>query len=133
MGSIAWDIYKNHEYKRMTGSRRPQGSAAVEKHVSARNKKLESSMSGWSLECEPELFTDVDTLWRMHDKLKWSSADGDLTKTHVETLGDMISDAFYAHKRDTINARNKSSTAAESLEWQTDKSVNSKDFSKKKK
>ena len=53
-------------------------------------------------------------------------------QTHVETLGDMISEAFYAHKRDLINAREKSSTAAESSEWQTDKSVNSKDFFKKK-
>ena len=39
---------------------------------------------------------------------------------------------FYAHK-DLINARKKSSTAAESSEWQTDKSVNSKDFFKKRK
>jgi len=31
MGRIAWDIYKNLEYKRMTGSRRPQGSVAVQK------------------------------------------------------------------------------------------------------
>jgi len=54
MGRIAWDIrgYRNLEYKRMTGSRRPEGSNAVEKHVSSRNKKLGGSMSGWSLECE---------------------------------------------------------------------------------
>ena len=80
------------------------------------SEKLRGSMSGWSLECEPEHFTDVDTLWRVEDKLRLMSPDGDLTKTHVETLGDMIPEAFYAHKRDTINARKKSSTAAESLE-----------------
>ena len=85
-------------------------------------------MSGWSLECEPEHFTDVDTLWRMDDKLTWLWSDGDPAKTHVETLGDMILEAFYAHKRVLINARKKSSTAAESSEWQTDKSVNSEDF-----
>jgi len=56
MGRIAWDIYKNIEYKHMTGSRRPRGSAALKKHVTARNKKLGASMSGWSLECEPEHF-----------------------------------------------------------------------------
>jgi len=50
-------------------------------------------------------------------------------KKHVE----MISEAFYAHTRDLINARKKSSTAAESLEWQTVQSVNSKDFFQKKK
>jgi len=89
---------------------------------------LGGSISGWSLECELEHFTDVDTLWRVEDKLRLLSPDGDLTKTHVETLVDMISEAFYAHKRDMINARKKSSTAAESSEWQTDKSVNSEDF-----
>jgi len=50
MGRIAWDIYKNLEYKRMTGSRRPQGSVAVQKYVTARNKKLGGSMTGWSLQ-----------------------------------------------------------------------------------
>jgi len=94
------------------------------------------SLSGWSLESEPEHFTDVDTLWRMDDKLKWLSPDGDPTNTHVETLGDMISEAFYKHKRDLINesyGRQKKSTAAESSEWQTVESLNSKDFFKKKK
>jgi len=62
MGRIAWDIYKNIEYKRMTGSRRPQGSAKVEKHVKARNKKLGGSMTGWSCKCEPE------HLWMTHSR-----------------------------------------------------------------
>jgi len=61
MGRIAWDVYKNLEYKRMTGSRRPQEKNTVEKLVTARNKKMGGSMSGWSLECEPEHFTGVDT------------------------------------------------------------------------
>jgi len=38
-GRKAWDIYKNLEYKAMTGSRRPTGRAAVDKLVKARNKK----------------------------------------------------------------------------------------------
>ena len=83
------------------------------------SEKLRGSMSGWSLECEPEHFTDVDTLWRMDDKLTWLWSDGDPAKTHVETLGDIISEAFYAHKRVLINAHKKSSTAAESSVWQT--------------
>ena len=69
----------------------------------------------------------------MDDKLTWLSPDGDPTKRHVKTLGDMISEAFYGHKRVLINARKKSSTATESSEWQTVKSVSSKDFFKKKK
>jgi len=38
MTGEAWDAYKNLEYKTMTGSRRPQGSATTAKHVAALNK-----------------------------------------------------------------------------------------------
>jgi len=69
----------------------------------------------------------------MDDKLTWLSPDGDPTKRHVKALGDMISETFYGHIRVLINARKKSSTATESSEWQTVKSVSSKDFFKKKK
>jgi len=90
-------------------------------------------MSGWSLECEPEHFTHVDTLWRMDHKLTWLPPNGDVTGAHVGTLGDMISEAFHAHKRREREARKKSSTAAESSEWELVTSVKSKDFFKKKK
>ena len=52
----------------------------------------------------------------MDDKLKWLPPNGDVTGAHVETLGDMISEAFRAHKRREKEARKKSSTAAESSE-----------------
>jgi len=62
-------------------------------------------MSGWSLEYEPEYFTGVDTLWCMDDRLTWLPPDGDVTGIHVGTLGDMISEAFHAHKRKEGDAR----------------------------
>ena len=97
-------------------------------------------MSGWSLECEPEHFTGVDTRWRMDDTLTWLPPNGDVTGAHVGTLGDIISEAFHAHKKresearrkEAKEARKKSSTAAESSEWGLVTSVKSKDFFKER-
>ena len=113
MGRIAWDVYKNLEYKRMTGSRKPTGSTASAKLVTARNKKMGGSMSGWTLENEPEHFTGVDTRWRMDDRLTWLPLDGDVTGRHIGTLGDMISEAFYAHKRKERELRNRATKERE--------------------
>ena len=49
MGCDAWDAYKNSEYKSMKGPRRPHGSAAVDRHVVARKKKLGGTLAGWYL------------------------------------------------------------------------------------
>ena len=93
-------------------------------------------MTGWTLECEPEHFKDVDTKWRMDDTLTWLSPDGDPSKTLVEMLGNMISEAFHAHTKKVRYSRmsRSVSTVTESTEWETVKSVNSKtDFFGKKK
>jgi len=74
----------------------------------------------------------------MDDTLARLPLNGDVTRAHVETLGDMISEAFYAHKIKEDNkrraeakeARKKSSTAAESSEWGLVTSVKSNDFFK---
>jgi len=141
MGREAWDAYKNLEYKTMTGSRRPQGSATTKKHVTARNKKLGCTLVGWSLQVEPQHFAGVDTRWRMDHTLTWLPPNGDVTGAHVETLGNMISEAFHKHKRterekrlsDKNKARKKSSTAAEASEWDVVTSVKGNDFFKTKK
>jgi len=52
-----------------------------------------------------EYVTGVDTGWRMDDRLTWLPPDGDVTGIHVGTLGDMISEAFHAHKRKEGDAR----------------------------
>ena len=67
--------------------------------------------------------------------------NGDVTGAHVETLGNMISEAFHKHKRterekrlsDKNKARKKSSTAAEASEWDVVTSVKGNDFFKTKK
>jgi len=136
MRRIAWDAYKHSNYKNMKEPRKPIGSAALDKHRSARNTRLGGSMTGWTLECEPEHFKDVDTKWRMDDTLTWLSPDGDPSKTLVEMLGNMISEAFHAHTKKVRYSRmsRSVSTVTESTEWETVKSVNSKtDFFGKKK
>jgi len=65
----------------------------------------------------------------------------DVTATHVGTLGDMISEAFHAHKRreyearlkEAKDARKKSSTAAESSECGLVTSGESNHFFKERK
>ena len=77
----------------------------------------------------------------MDDALTWLPPNGDVTGAHVETLGDMISEAYHAHKRregelrraEAKEARKKSSTAAESSEWGLVTSVKSNDFFKARK
>jgi len=77
----------------------------------------------------------------MDHTLTWLPPNGDVTGAHVETLGNMISEAFHKHKRaerekrlsDTNKARKKSSTAAETSEWDVVTSVKGNDFFKTKK
>jgi len=99
MGRDAWDTYKNLEYKTMTGPHRPHGSAAMDKHVAARNKKLGGTLAEWSLQHEPEHFAGEDTRWTKDHTLTWLPPNGDVTGAHVETLGNMISEAFHKHKK----------------------------------
>jgi len=107
MGREAWEKYKNLEYKTMTGARRLLGSAAMERHVAARNKKMGRTLAGWSLQDEPEHFAGQDTRWRMDHTLTWLPPNGDVTGAHVETLGNMISEAFHKHKTVERKARKK--------------------------
>jgi len=141
MGRDAWDTYKNSEYKSMKGPRAPAGSVHTRRHVAERKKKLGGSMTGWSLQQEPAYFEGEDTLWNMDDTLTWLPPNGDVNGAHVETLGNMISEAFHNHKNsvsdkkrnDAKKAAKKSSTAAEASEWVQDTSVRGIDFFKTKK
>ena len=45
MGHDAWEAYKNSKYKSMKGPRKPEGSAATAKRVTACNKKMGGSMA----------------------------------------------------------------------------------------
>jgi len=98
MGRDAWYTYKNSEYKSMKGPRAPQGPGPTKKRVSARKKKMGGSMVKWSLQHEPERFTGQDTLWNMDHTLTWLPPNGDVNEAHLETLGNMISEAFHQHK-----------------------------------
>jgi len=141
MGRDAWDTYKNSEYKSMKGPRAPEGSAATKKRVTVRNKKMGGSMVDWSLQHEPERFAGQDTLWNMDHTLTWLPPNGDETEVHVETLGNMISEAFHQHKiavgnkkrHDAKKEGEKSSTAAEASELGGATSVHGTDFFKTKK
>jgi len=141
MGRDAWDTYKNSEYKSMKGPRAPAGKGPTKRRVAERKAKLGGSMIGWSLQYEPEYFEGQDTLWNMDDTLTWLPPNGDVTGVHVETLGNMISEAFYRHKaavsdkkrNDAKKEAKKSSTAAEASEWGEDTSVHGIDFFKTKK
>jgi len=99
MGRDAWDTYKNSAYKSMKGPRAPEGSAATKERTQARNRKLGGTLVGWSLQHEPEHFAGQDTLWNMDHRLTWLPPNGDVTGAHLETLGNMISEAFHQHKR----------------------------------
>ena len=72
----------------------------------------------------------------MDHTITWLPPNGDVTGAHVETLGNMISEAFHAHwkaKRDKKRRPKKSSTAAEASEWGGVTSVHGNDFFKTKK
>ena len=55
-------------------------------------------MVEWSLQHDPERFAGQDTLWNMDHILTWLPPNGDVTGEHVETLGNLISEAFHQHK-----------------------------------
>jgi len=136
MGSDAWDKYKNSAYKSMTGPRTPEGSTATKKLTKERKLKLKGSLVGWSLQHEPQHFAGEDTHWSMDQPLTWLPSNGDVNAAHLETLGNMISEAFYQHKnkvRAKINNNAKkidkqSSTAAEASDWNGVTSVHGTDF-----
>jgi len=135
MGSESWDTYKNSEFKTMKGSRKPHGATATKKNAKERKVKLKGSLAGWTLQVEPEHFAGVDTRWTMDQTLTWLPPDGNVNHAHLETLGYMISEAFYQHKAKVFDAaRNakKSSTVTKASEWVGDTSVGA-DFFKRKK
>jgi len=131
MGHDAWEKYKNTNYKSMTGPRKPKGSVATLKRVRMRTKKMGGSMAKWTLQHEPEPFAGQDTRWTMDDKFTWLSPDGDVTATHIETLGEMIAEAFHNHKlaeynkkwRDAKKTAKMTSTASEVSQWDGTTSV----------
>ena len=141
MGRDAWDTYKNSNYKSMKGPRAPAGPGPTKRYVAERKAKLGGSMIGWSLQYEPEYFEGQDTLWNMDDTLTWLPPNGDVNGAYVETLGNLISEAFHRHKaavgdkkrNDAKKEVKKSSTAAEASEWGEDTSVHGIDFFKTKK
>ena len=77
----------------------------------------------------------------MDQTIAWLPPNGDVTAAHVETLGNMISEAFHQHwkakrdkkKNDAKKARKMSSTAAVASEWGGVTSVRGTDFFKTKK
>jgi len=136
MGSEAWNVYKNSIWSTMHGPRKPQGSGNMEKRLKERKKKLKGAMVGWTLHIEPEHFAGTDTQWTMDQHLTWLPPNGDVNHRHLETLGDIISEAFHQHRIKMKNDQKKvkkSSTAAESSQWNGDKSVHGSDFFKPKK
>ena len=136
MGSEAWDAYKNSKYKSMHGPRKPQGSTLTAKRVKERKLKLKGSLAGWTLQIEPEHFAGADTQWTMDQPLTWLPPDGNVNHEHLETLGNMISEAFHQHKAkmlDLAKKAKKSSTVAEASQWIGDQSVLGADFFNPKK
>jgi len=125
MGRDAWEAYKNSNYKSMKGPRAPKGSGATKKRVRIRNQKIGGSMAKWTLQHAPEPFAGEDTRWTMDERFTWLPPDGDLHAPHIETLGDMISEAFHNHKtaeydkklNDAKRAAKMTSTAAEVSQW----------------
>ena len=120
----------------MTGPRKPEGSAACAKRTKERKLELGSSLAGWTLQNEPEHFAGTDTHWTMEQTLTWLPPDGDVNNMHLETLGNMISEAFHQHKvkmRDAARYIVKtSSTTAEVTDWNGFPSVHGADFFKPK-
>jgi len=136
MGSEAWDVYKNSAYKSMYGPRKPHGKVKTVKRVKERKFKLNGSLAGWTLKIEPEHFAGTDTQWTMDQPLTWLPPDGHVNHEHLETLGNMISEAFHQHKDkkyDKAHRVKKSSTVAEVSDWIGDKSVHGADLFKPKK
>jgi len=91
------------------------------------------------VESEQEHFKGADTRWSMDLALTWLPPDGDVSAPHIETLGNMISEAFHLHKANIYNAKAKtknadakqdkhSSTAVEASEWNEGTSVRGTDF-----
>jgi len=136
MGSEAWNTYKNTDYKSHHGPRKPEGSAACDKRTKARRSKLGGSLEGWTLQNDPEHFGGTDTRWTMGQTLTWLPPDGDVNHEHLETLGNIISEAFHQHKKKIRDAASKtrktSSTAAEGTDWNGVTSVHVTDFFKPK-
>jgi len=132
MGSEAWDTYKNSNYKSMHGPRKPEGSRPTAKRVKERKLKLKGSLEGWTLQIEPQHFAGSDTQWTMDQPLTWLPPDGNVNHEHLETLGNMISEAFHQHKMKKSNAKRvkKAFTAAETSIWNADTSVHGADFFK---
>jgi len=131
MGSEAWTTYKNTESKSLHGPRKPQGKNAVEKRTKERRSKLGTTLAGWTLQNPPEHFAGTDTRWTMDQPLMWLPPDGDVNHMHIETLGNMISEAFHQHKvKMNTEAKRvkKSSTAAEASAWQADTRVHGANF-----
>jgi len=135
MGSEAWDAYKNTGIKNMKGPRKPQTKGKCEKRTKARRLKLGGSLAGWTLQNKPEHFAGTDTQWTMDQTLTWIPPDTCTHDIHIETLGNMISEAFHQHNKHMINARFRaktSSTTAEGTDWNDDTSVHGADFFKPK-
>jgi len=73
--------------------------------------------------------------------LTWLPPNGDVDGAHLETLGNMISEAFHQHKiktadkikNDAKKTDKKSSTATEVSDWNGDTSVHGTDFFNSKK
>jgi len=132
MGRDAWDTNKNSEYKSIKGPRAPEGSVATKKRVTARNKKMGGCIVEWSLQHEPEPFAGQDTLWTMDDTFTWLPPAGDAHVPHIETLGEMISEAFHNHWlavkskkfHDAKKTAKMTSTATEGSQWDGATSVN---------
>jgi len=136
MGHDAWQTYKNSLYKSMKGPRAPQGSVATGTRVRIRNKKHGGGMANWTLQPEPEPFAGKDTRWTMDDTFTWMPPDGDVREPHIETLGEMISEAFHNHwmviknkkfkdkYRDAKKKSKMTSTATEGSQWDGPNSVN---------
>jgi len=100
--------------------------AATKKRVKERKLKLKGSLAGWTLQVEPEHFAGADTHWTMDQALTWLPPDGNVNHEHLETLGNMISEAFYQHNMKVFDAAKyakKTSAAAKGSEWIGDTSV----------
>ena len=146
MGSDAWVVYKNSKRSQLKGPRQPSGITASKTHVRERKLKLNGTLAGWTLQVEPEHFAGIDTRWTMEQTLTWLPPDGTVNHEHLETLGNMISEAFHQHKMAVYDAarsakkrstvaqasEKKRSTVAQASEWMGDTSVRA-DFFKPKK
>jgi len=72
----------------------------------------------------------------MDQPLMWLPPDGDVNHMHLETLGNMISEAFHQHRakmKTEAKRVKKSSTVAEASAWNGDTSVHGANFFKPKK